>query len=70
MLNNYVNQHLKTAPEKKKYGILNIIYTVLTLLLTGLAGYAINQEYWQIVYFAYAILVIVQLLPYFIYKEY
>lgn len=70
MLNEYFDQKQKNLPDRKRNNTMMIIYTTLTIILTGLSGYVINRELWTIVVIIYVILIIVQSIPYFSDKEY
>lgn len=70
MLNEFVEQRLNTSPEKKKNNIITYIYTVLTLILTGLSSYLVNDENWSVVIIIYIILILVQTIPYVVNKDY
>lgn len=69
MLNEYVDYRINTSPEKKQNNKIKVVYTTLTVLLSGFSGYAINEEAWGFVVFIYILLVVTQSLPYIINKE-
>lgn len=64
MLMDYVENQKRISPQRKTHNKLMIAYTVLSLALTGLSGYTVNQEYWGITIVIYLILICIQSLPY------
>ncbi|WP_080875274.1 hypothetical protein [Oceanobacillus timonensis] len=69
MLNEHVEQHLRSLPENKSHRNLMIFYTIANVVLTGAAGFAVNEKTWVFVVILYILLCGVQVLPYIINKK-